>query len=184
MASEQRHAPMQARSHETRVGAAAHDVKQGAYHLEDKAFKQQRAVDVSATQQPVEETETAFGAGPQIGGPRNELEVLCGPLLNYRHMSGEHTDDPIWHGSVLLVTKPGQTPGDLTVDYAGAVKEGSTLSKGLPSAHSQSFSGSRLYEDLDKSFWQFSINVPFLDDESGWFYSFQNMRQTSDDFET
>src|ERR1700749_1172655 len=40
-------------------------------------------------------------AQPSTGG----LDVVCGPLINYRHMSNELSDGPIWPGSVLIVTK-------------------------------------------------------------------------------
>ena len=42
------------------------------------------------------------------GGGTSMVDVTCGPLLNYRYMTGSN-DKPVWHGSVLIVAKPGAT---------------------------------------------------------------------------
>ena len=53
---------------------------------------------------------------------RNGIDVLCGPLLNYQHMD-ENEGNVVWHGSVLIVTKPeGATPM-LDLQHVGATKE-------------------------------------------------------------
>ncbi len=56
------------------------------------------------------------GVGQQQRG-RRPLQVLCGPLLNYKHMSDPMADDPTWHGSVLLVTRPTDTSPELRLRY-------------------------------------------------------------------
>jgi hypothetical protein len=106
------------------------------------------------------------GNGPQIISTSKGLEVICGPLLNYRHMSGENTDNPIWHGSVLIVSLAGNIPEKLNLQQAGAG------SNGRP----EQIQGTKLYEDEKSAFWQFSIAVPFLDEESEWDYSIPGMR--------
>ncbi|EMD01300.1 hypothetical protein BAUCODRAFT_29744 [Baudoinia panamericana UAMH 10762] len=111
-----------------------------------------------------------MGTGPQVRSTSDQVEVVCGPLLNYRRMSGEHTDNPVWHGSVLLVTTPGQQPDRLRVN-----KLGSAVNSGETQWHSADLermsSGVKLYEDRRKAFWQFDIEIPFQEQESAWEYS-------------
>ena len=114
--------------HKTVPGKMAHHAKEAV--KTDKAFQPVAAVDVADTQAPIHESQNGVGNGPQIQSNGSGVEVLCGPLLNYRHMSEEHTSNPIWHGSVLLVTQPGQTPGDLTIRRAGEVNGVNGLSNG------------------------------------------------------
>ena len=73
---------------------------------------------------PAQSAQPRDGAGPRPNGTTlqsngyashvngstsNTLaEITCGPLLNYRWMNGSRTS-PVWHGSVLLVAKPGPT---------------------------------------------------------------------------
>jgi hypothetical protein len=106
------------------------------------------------------------GNGPQVQSTSEGLEVICGPLLNYRHMSGENTDKPIWHGSVLVVTLAGNIPEKLSLQQAGA-------GSGSRPEHIQ---GTKLYEDEKSGFWQFSIAVPFQEEESEWQYIIPSMR--------
>lgn len=126
-----------------------------------------------ASQQNGRRTFPGVGKGPQVISTSDVVEVLCGPLLNYRHMSGENTDSPVWHGSVLIVTEPRQSPGDLSI--------GNVASKGSASAtQSRTFSGVLLFEDPKKGFWQYSIDVPFLNHEATWVYSIPRMQHASD----
>ena len=106
-------------------------------------------------------------------GPHGQLvDVLCGPLLNYRRMSGEHTNKPSWHGSVLIVTSPGAVPRSLHVRSLGPVN-----STGAPGASkSGSFPPTRLYEDAQKAFWQYSVEVPFEEQETTWEYTIADLR--------
>jgi PhoD related phosphatase len=95
------------------------------------------------------------------------IDVLCGPLLNYRRMSNELSNNPTWHGSVLIVAKPGSEQPTLRLGCIGAV-HGVAQSQPLPSE--RSFPGERLYEDPGKAFWRFMIDVPVLDFEANWQY--------------
>ena len=69
-----------------------------------------------------------IGQGPQVVSTSGSLDVVLGPLLNYRRTSNQQAGQPIWHGSVLVVTKPGQQDANgvhpspqLTLSPAGAV---------------------------------------------------------------
>ena len=101
-----------------------------------------------------------YGMGPQVMSTTDDLEIMCGPLLNYRRMGGEHTDNPTWHGSILIVTTPGQKPGPCTV---------------RGNAGSRDFAPAKLYEDPRKGFWRYEIDVPFQETQSEWQYSIPRM---------
>ncbi|KAJ9628022.1 hypothetical protein H2203_003243 [Taxawa tesnikishii (nom. ined.)] len=87
---------------------------------------------------------------------------------------GEHTRDPVWHGSVLIVTTPGQKSPTLRLGAAGRAQE---------NLHERDASttveGTKLYEDPRKAFWRFDLAVPFQSHESSWTYSIDGMRLVS-----
>jgi hypothetical protein len=114
----------------------------------------------------VSSSSNGVGNGPQVLSTSDGLEVICGPLLNYRHMSGENTDNPIWHGSVLVVSTVGNVAEPLTLQQAG----------GASTVRPEQVQGTKLYEDEKCAFWQYSIAVPFLAEESEWQYSIPRMR--------
>jgi len=106
--------------------------------------------------------------GSSTAPATSELDIICGPLINYRRMSNELTDDPIWHGSVLIVVNPGSPQPILRLSCVGAV-DGSAQAQTVPSE--LSFPGVKLYEDPQKAFWRFMIDVPILPFEANWEYS-------------
>ena len=72
----------------------------------------------------------------------------------------------LWHGSVLLVTKPGQLqPPQLRLRQVGPVAGNNGQAAGDQS--SRVISGLRLFEDPGKAFWRFSISVPVEEYEAG-----------------
>lgn len=97
----------------------------------------------------------------------DELEIICGPLLNYQRMSNEGSD-VYWHGSVLIVTKPGQKLPRLELRPAGAWDGKSNTNTVLPK---HQVDGLKLYSDPERTFWRFTIRVPFADVEQKWQYS-------------
>lgn len=114
------------------------------------------------------------GEGPQIISTSGELEVLCGPLLNYQRLS-EEGSEVVWNGSVLLVTKPGQKHPHLTLKPLGAL-DGVTKVK----SHSiVKVEGLKLYSDPDKAFWRFTLRVPLVEAEAKWQYTFENIQYLS-----
>ncbi|KKY26872.1 putative transcription factor btf3 [Diplodia seriata] len=130
----------------------------------------QHAVDPQETAGSVPHTtqggEPGVGLGPQVVSTSDALEVQCGPLLNYRQMSGAASGRPIWHGSVLIVTTPGQIHPQLLLREIGAVDR----STGPARPETRSFDGFRLYEDPNKAFWRFLIDVPLSEYEARWEY--------------
>lgn len=155
------------------VSALKHDT-----HAQDPAFTQARTAGAQQTEQSVPHQTNGIGSAPRGRAISEQLEVLSGPLLNYRRMSGEHTRNPIWHGSVLIVCSPGSVPEPLSVSCVGPA--GST---GMTNGHSASLDrtaqGVRLYEDPTKSFWQFSLELPFQEQESAWEYTIPRMVSVS-----
>ena len=106
--------------------------------------------------------EQGVGHEAQVAHNSSSLDVICGPLINYRRQTGDTT----WHGSVLLVTKPSSPQPELRYECIGDVvssEEGSTASN--------SATATKLYEDTDKTFWRFLLDVPFQDFEAKWRYS-------------
>ncbi|KAF2741820.1 hypothetical protein M011DRAFT_413781 [Sporormia fimetaria CBS 119925] len=118
------------------------------------------------------------GTGPPAAATSHTVEIICGPLLNYKHMSNE-SGGPTWHGSVLIVTTPGERHPLLNLSPLGAVhpNEPETAFSG---GHSEQVKGELLYEDPDKAFWRFRIHVPMQKFESRWSYSVKGL---SDDNE-
>lgn len=159
--------------HDTLPGAAA-----AALHdkLAHRPVPQQRAVDPQDTEGHVARTnqdgEIGVGAGPQVVSTTDELEVQCGPLLNFRHMGGATSGRPTWNGSVLIVTTPGQIHPQLLLKELGAVDG----SMGPQSSEARSFAGFKLYEDPNKAFWRFLIDVPHLDYEARWEYQIPKLK--------
>ncbi|KAF2752997.1 hypothetical protein EJ05DRAFT_480710 [Pseudovirgaria hyperparasitica] len=116
------------------------------------------------------------GQGPQIISTSGQVDVLCGPLINYKHMSGTGTANPTWHGSVLIVTKPGTPTPSLSLHCLGAVPGGIGASNTSDSSSgSRTYEGVKLYEDPGKAFFRFVIDVPFQAYEAQWEYTIASL---------
>ena len=111
------------------------------------------------------EMQDGRGDGPQLVSLSSHIEVLCGPLINYQHM-GDEQGQTTWHGTVLLVTKPGQHLPELEL---APIFEGSIARK-------QKIQALKLYADGDKIFWRFSLKLPLSDVETKWQYTIPNMK--------
>ncbi|KAF1936345.1 hypothetical protein EJ02DRAFT_459632 [Clathrospora elynae] len=114
-----------------------------------------------------------IGQGPQVLSTSNQLDVIMGPLLNYRRTSNQQTGQPIWHGSVLVVTTPGQQTPQLVLSPAGPVD--ANVGNARFSVDSKIFGGEKLYEDPKRAFWRFLIDAPMQQFESRWSYDLQGL---------
>lgn len=127
--------------------------------------------------EPVHETEQngvkGLGRGPQLVSTSDALEVHCGPLLNFKRMSEELSDTPIWHGSVLIATTPGQIHPELILRCIGGVGQNEG---GSSKGESRKYAGVKLYADPNKEFWRFVIDCPFQQYEARWEYEIPNIR--------
>ncbi|EXJ86087.1 hypothetical protein A1O1_06456 [Capronia coronata CBS 617.96] len=81
-----------------------------------------------------------------------------------------------WHGSVLLVTKPGSKRPSLELKSLGAW-DGRTR---VSSSQWQVVDGLMLYSDPDKTFWRFTLRVPLVEAEAKWQYTIPNMKFLTD----
>ncbi|KAL4896382.1 hypothetical protein BDV59DRAFT_172748 [Aspergillus ambiguus] len=95
--------------------------------------------------------------------PSAHIDVVCGPLLNYKGMDSSHSA-PMWRGSVLMVSKPGPSQPRLLLRPAASASQGVAID------------GLRLYEDPQKAFWRFSLTVPLDSSETRWEYSIPGFR--------
>jgi PhoD related phosphatase len=128
----------------------------------------------------VTDTRNGYGNGPGIISTSEELEVICGPLLNYLCMTFEG-ERAIWQGTVLLVTKPGQKHPKLQLSPLGpAAKSSGTRSNWFAGAQGETIEGLKLYADPQKAFWRFSLKVPLEpEEEARWQYTIPNMKMIS-----
>jgi len=132
-----------------------------------------------------------IGTGLQIRTAIEDVEVFCGPLLNYRRMS-QGGGKARWHGSVLIVISPGAPQLKLSFRCLGRVDVGTGAEASIgnydaetnlpapPMADvaSQAYivKGEKLYEDPQKGFWRFLIELPIQDFEAKWEYSIPSIR--------
>lgn len=121
--------------------------------------------------QHVPENQNGHGAGPTITTSSTELEILCGPLLNYQRMSEEGTN-VFWHGSVLIVTKPAQQTPILVLKPLGPWDASHTKAS---TSGRQTVEGLKLYSDPFKTFWRFTLRLPLTETEAKWQYAIENM---------
>lgn len=120
--------------------------------------------------------------GTPVVETREDSEVLCGPLLNYKGMSRAGTASAMWRGSVLLVTRPGHHHPTLHLKCEGSHEPVAEIEKGLQhddlalsSAYKHLIRGEKLYEDPVTAFWRFDIDVPVLGHETRWTYTMASL---------
>ncbi|KAF2083257.1 hypothetical protein K490DRAFT_52138 [Saccharata proteae CBS 121410] len=167
------------RDHHTATGATASNLKDKLSNSGAREFSG-HAVDPAQTFGEVHSTEEngvpGVGSGPQVLSTTESLEVQCGPLLNYKRMSGIESGTPTWHGSVLIVTTPGQLHPELHLECLGPVGNAGQVNGLSAGQGSRKFRGFKLYEDPRKAFWRFEIALPFQNFEARWQYQIPNMR--------
>lgn len=115
----------------------------------------------------------AHGAG-DVTNNSNSFELISGPLINLKNMHYESA--PVWHGSVLIVTKPTQQKPLLHLHQLGPVGSQSQSQ----SQSNQTVEGLKLYEDPDKAFWRFSLAVPVESYEARWEYDIPGLYNSSE----
>lgn len=140
----------------------------------------------------VTNTEAGYGNEPSISTTSNDIEVLCGPLLNYKSMRHTQSNTPIWHGTVLIVTKPGKRQPHLLLRFSNflsnasesrqkSVHDNNDHGKGYLNAalEKHSIDGIKLYADPVKAFWRFDLELPLQESEARWEYSIPHMYYVS-----
>ena len=116
------------------------------------------------------------GNGPTTGlSSNNTPRIICGPLLNYKRTSRTTSGASLWHGSVLVVTKPGSAGSPiLYLDLAGGVDTRTPVARN--GTGRREIAAVKLYEDTKSCFWRFVLEVPFQDFEAIWTYSIENIQ--------
>lgn len=144
--------------------ASQHDA---GYHSDDHQQQQQQDTGQLSGMQNPRVGGQANGMPPHSTGSPNSVNVVCGPLINYQHMT-YHGQQATWHGSVLIVTEPTSiTP---RLEYGPAESRGET----------NTVEALKLYQDPDKAFWRFSLELPLSDVQTEWSYLIHNLRFLSD----
>ena len=135
---------------------------------------------------------------PSLPIVNHGLDVLCGPLLNFKGIQIVDSEVPVWHGTVLIVTKPGSaqpclrlaclavqsrtgqsvSPSPNEVDEPDNVRNESTP-KPPESCQTSDVSGVKLYSDSVKAFWRFPVDLALQDHEARWQYAFTNVQCSS-----
>ena len=133
----------------------------------------QQSLHIDGVEQPHQQM-NGLGQGPRVLNTSTAIETVCGPLLNYRCMTDVGTPSAKWHGSVLIVTTPGQQGGQLTLHSL------STTAHSLHNQHQTSaIRGEKLYEDKHAAFWRFLITLPLTASAAQWQYHIPNLRYQS-----
>ena len=111
---------------------------------------------------------------------------MCGPLLNYQHMS-EDASGTFWHGSILLVIEPSERHPRLELRSLGPAtpKRDDQPNSLFPRARSRSPKGSmveglKLYSDPTKTFWRFALKIQLRGAETRWQYTIPDMHFRSE----
>lgn len=122
---------------------------------------------------------------PAQAEPQDGKTIVCGPLLNYRRMEGNH-----WVGSVLIVTKGGDQQQafvpTLILRRAGEAQHihstgANNVSNGDANgaAGATEIRGRCLYSDQRNTFWRFDLRCEMEACEIRWEYTVPDMRYTS-----
>ena len=138
------------------------------------------------------------GQGPQVVSTSGSIEVQCGPLLNYKRMSNAGASNARWHGSILLVTTPGQQTPQLGVQPVRATRHSSAADQFVDAPEEQAngptyreaqpnggasqqstYRGEKLYADQYAEFWRFLISVPLGSRPARWQYHIPNVKYVS-----
>ena len=175
---------------DNRVARAAADAKS---KLTDSWPAHGSPVDSGKVLDQVTNTEAGYGNGPGIISIDDELEVLCGPLLNFKSISNTASGPPKWHGSVLIVTKPGSRHPQLHLKCINVTKTDNGLRSvsginDIDGCHKSSHfalgqecrvQGIKLYADPVKAFWRFDLKLLLQESEARWEYLIPRTRYAS-----
>ena len=167
------------RGHQTATGAAASTIA-SKVKSSDSLQEAPQLSSGDHSGQAVQQTEgsglSGIGHGPRPASASGKLQIQCGPLLNYKRMSAELSETPIWHGSVLIVANPSRGHPQLSLRCIGAIDGGGP---GTFSGGSRTFNGEKLYADPKKEFWRFVVDCPFQNFEARWEYSIADIAYSS-----
>ncbi|PGH19134.1 hypothetical protein AJ80_04212 [Polytolypa hystricis UAMH7299] len=156
-----------------------HQASASPENIQTSEYQAESCPEVPPGYEHVLDTSGGHGNGPGIISISEHLEVLCGPLLNYKYLANANSPNPEWQGSVLLVTRPGQRQPVLQLRALGPVSQAAAGTQGqhtngdIPEvrAATTTVPGVKLFADPDKSFWRFPIRAPLKAYEARWEYT-------------
>lgn len=130
-----------------------------------------------------------YNTGPGAAKVDAGLELICGPLLNYKWMSNSERSPPTWFGSVLVVARPGIYQPRLFLKCLGRIQGELDHNPQLPSRAGDSNvkssqdelpkDGIRLYADPVAVFWRFDIEARIQQHEACWEYTIPDLHHPS-----
>ncbi|RAO65330.1 uncharacterized protein BHQ10_001342 [Talaromyces amestolkiae] len=106
------------------------------------------------------------------------VDVIAGPLLNYRRMDVNDTS-ATYYGSILIVTTPGQAQPHLSLRHVGPVSQASANGQ-FGSQVPSSYEVDKLYEDPVKAFWRFQFSFPLTEYEARWAYAIPGFKYVNE----
>lgn len=112
----------------------------------------------------------------QSRSANDRFELLSGPLLNLKNT--HFGLSPVWHGSVLIVTKPNHEQPKLLLRQVGLVSDQAQFPVDT-AAKTRTVEGLKLYQDPEKAFWRFSLAVPVETFEARWEYDISGLFNSS-----
>ena len=117
------------------------------------------------------------------------LELVCGPLLNYKWTSNSERSPPTWFGSVLVVARPGTHQPRLFLKCLGRIQgeldhnlqlQSRAGNRNVNSSQGEiSKDGIRLYADPVAVFWRFDIEARIQQHEACWEYTIPDLHHPS-----
>ena len=125
------------------------------------------------------QSQNSFGMAPDTVGATGGLEVMCGPLLNYKGMGSASSRAPTWRGTVLIVTKPGKGQPELKLNCRGQAGSEGHASQRMgdnQEVQGQIVPSVKIYADPVKVFWRFALELPLQVFEACWEYSMTGLR--------
>lgn len=82
----------------------------------------------------------------------------------------------MWHGSVLIVTKPYSKTPELELKALESRTSNTTVENALRLPKKKLVTGLKLYADPDKTFWRFTLQIPMGDVEMRWQYTIHGVK--------
>ena len=170
-----RHAGQQSAAHaEARDPVANQDTGDLAKFLNSSRVEPEGDGHHGGHYQPITVAAVNIGEEGASNDAADGREIVCGPLLNYRHMR-----DGRWYGSVLVVARGGGSQPlyqpSLDLRLAGAADSANGEVNG-ESSRGHTFESQCLYSDQRNTFWAFDIEVPMANTELQYEYFVPEMR--------
>jgi hypothetical protein len=162
------------------VSIAFADRDKQSHDAQLAAIRSQQQTNTPATFEGLGDSTAPYETSYNVAQSETSLEIICGPLLNYKWMSNVQPGPPIWYGSVLVITKTENHQPRLILRFVdrirGYVDQHSSAGHYdyNPSQGGDTIDGIKLYADPVGVFWRFDIELRIQEYEARWEYSIPN----------